>query len=221
MTVEDPVSDSRLFLIKLEFEPDSIGRFIEWFTVVHAPALLRAGFRTVNSFLYHGSDNRVFNIHEIIGDVIFGSDNYKHEIAIDSIFVNRIKKSIVSRSNSIYRQTAVFEAGLIQQPLTSLKVSLASPVVSLSNANPDSLNAWFERFSIQKIDVAGLYRTRFLKMDGEHPSGKSNEPDTQVLMEWFNLESAIEYFQNSTVPWSDVMLGKLICRSISASFYVD
>ena len=213
------VPDSRLFLIKLELEEGFTREFIEWFSGVHAPALLRSGFRTVNSFLRHGLDDQVFNIHEILGDEIFSTEIYKHEISSDVVFANQIKKNIRSRSNSVYRQTEVYKSGLLQRSLSTLDSSLASPVVSLSATNPDELNSFREVCSNVDFVSSGMNRARFCVLDGQHPSGKSTESENLVVIEWFNLESALKFFETFK-PRVDLAIGKLLSRSISTNFFV-
>ena len=214
------IPDSRLFLIKLELEKGFTRDFIEWFSGVHAPALLRAGFRTVNSFLCHGLDDQVFNIHEILGDEIFSTEIYRHEISSDEVFANKIKKNIRSRSNSVYRQTEVYKSGLPQYSLSTLDSSLASPVVSLSATNLDELNSFRKVFSNVDIASSGVNRARFCVLEGQHPSGKSIESENLVVIEWFNLESALQFFE-SFEPQVDLAIGKLLSRSISTNFFVD
>ena len=214
------VPDSRLFLIKLELEKGFTREFIEWFSGVHAPALLRSGFRTVNSFLRHGLDDQVFNIHEILGDEIFSTEIYKHEISSDEVFVNQIKKNIRSRSNSVYRQTDVYKAGLLQHSLSTLDSSLASPVVTLSATNLDELDSFRKVFSNADLELSGMNRARFCELEGQHPSGKSTESENLVVIEWLNLESALQFFETFK-PRVDLAIGKLLSRSISTNFFVD
>jgi hypothetical protein len=214
------VPDSRLFLIKLELEKGFTREFIQWFSGVHAQALLRAGFRTVNSFLCHGSDNQIFNIHEILGDEIFKTENYQHEISSDTVFANQIKQNIRSRSNSVYRQNEMYKGGLPQHPLSTLDSSLASPVVSLSATNLDELKMFRRVFSNVDLSSSGMNRARFCVMEGQHPSGRSTESENLVVIEWFNLTSALQFFENFE-PRVDLAIGQLLCRSISTSFFVN
>lgn len=215
-----PVPDSRLFLIKLELEKGFTGDFVEWFSGVHAPALLRSGFRTVNSFLCHGRDDQIFNIHEILGCEIFSTEIYRHEISSDEVFANQIKKNILSRSNSVYRQTEVYKSGLPQYSLSNLDSSLSSPVVSLSATNLDELNSFRKAFSSVDIASSGVNRARFCVLEGQHPSGKSIESENLVVIEWFNLGFALQFFENFE-PHVDLVIGKLLSRSISTNFFVD
>jgi len=211
------VPDSRLFLIKLELEKGFAKDFIEWFSGTHAPALLRAGFRTVNSFLSDESDDQVFNIHEILGDKIFGTESYMREIASDEVFVSHIKKNIRSRSNSVYRQTEVFKGGLPQHSLSTLDSSFSSPVVSLSATNLNEIDSFRKVFSNDA--VSGVNRARFCQLEGQHPSGRSTESENMVIIEWFNLESAVQFFKNFELR-ADLQIGKLLSRSISTNFFV-
>jgi len=214
------VPDSRLFLIKLELEQGFSRNFIEWFAGVHSPALLRAGFRTVNSFQSHDSEDYIFNIHEILGDKIFDSEDYKREIASDAVFVNQIKKNIRSRSNSVYRQIEVIKGGLPQSSLSSLETSLASPIVSLSATNLNGFDSYRKSLSIGDSSVPGMHRVRFCQLEGQHPSGRSTESEHMVVIEWFSQEAALRFFANFE-PQVDWIIGKLLSRSISTNFFVD
>jgi hypothetical protein len=217
---EKSVPDSRLFLIKLELEKGFTREFVDWFAGVHAPSLLRAGFRTVNSFLSHGSDDSVFNIHEILGAEIFDTEDYKREIASDEVFVNHIKKNIISRSNSIYRQIEVFRDGLAQGSFSSIESTLVSPVVSVSATNLDDFKYFKEYLRSAGFSIPGMYRLRFCQLEGQHPSGKSIEPEYAVIIEWSNQHSALQFFANfeSRV---DSIIGRILVRSMSNNFFTS
>lgn len=217
---ERSIPDSRLFLIKLALEKGFTQDFVEWFSGVHAPSLLRAGFRTVNSFLTYGADDCIFNIHEILGDKIFESEDYKREIASDEVFVNHIKKNIISRSNSVYRQIEVSKGGLSQQSLSSIESSLVSPVISISATNLDEFNYYRNSLCSANVSLPGMFRARFCQLEGQHPSGKSIESEYAVIIEWCNQESALRFFANFE-PRVDSVIGKILIRSISNSFFIN
>ena len=217
---EESVPDSRLFLIKLQLEKGFTREFVDWFAGVHAPSLLRAGFRTVNSFLSHGSDDCVFNIHEILGAEIFDTEDYKREIASDEVFVNRIKKNIISRSNSIYRQIEVFKDGSAQDSLSSIDSTLVSPVVSVSATNLDDFNYFKNYLRLGGFSLPGMYRVRFCQLEGQHPSGKSIEPEYAVIIEWSNQHAASQFFSNFESEIETVM-GRILVRSMSNNFFTS
>lgn len=217
---EESVPDSRLFLIKLQLEKGFTREFVDWFAGVHAPSLLRAGFRTVNSFLSHGSDDCVFNIHEILGAEIFDTEDYKREIASDEVFVNRIKKNIISRSNSIYRQIEVFRDGVAQNSLVSIESTLVSPVVSISAANLDDFNDFKKYLELAGFSLPGMHRVRFCQLEGQHPTGKSIEPEYAVIIEWSNQHSALQFFANFESRINSI-IGTILVRSMSNNFFTS
>lgn len=195
------MSGTKIYLARMQCEPDFVNQFTEWYANKHTVDLLEAGFLSCQYYHCNVGYPNVCNIYEIPGAEIFSANVYQHARKIDDDRP-KVLSHITDRTNTVYEPLCALlpdQGGGVGSEV--LVGDIDAPAVALvffdldGKTDEDLVVAASAERTIWP-DIGGIKRVRLCRFVAEHPNNPRDPRAWVAIAECHAIGTASDTAQN-------------------------
>jgi hypothetical protein len=189
--------DAIFYTSELQYAPDDIGPFLNWFAGRHSADLFRAGFYTTTCYRAVEGGLTIVDIYQAPTWDVFTGEGYK--VRDKDPYAKQMLAPRTANVNSVYSYHNLTAAGDPRRKIDADWVALTR--FAADEATEAAIGRWLDTTEVARLMALGAASVRLVHRSKDRPGSASYRPRCALLTEW-----------SERPPPADTHIGPLVAQ---------